>query len=421
MHWFDYQDGRLYAEEVPLERIARKVGTPFYCYSYRTLKRHYQVFEEAFQKVPHLVCFSVKSNSSLAVLKVFLREGAGLDVVSGGELFRALKAGADPGKIVFSGVGKTAREMNEALSAGILLFNVESEQELRALNDIAGKMAIRARVALRVNPDIDPKTHPYISTGLKKNKFGIRIDQSLELYRLAVALGHIEPVGVHCHIGSQIVDFRPFVDSLARIKELVLRLRQESIPIRYLDLGGGLGITYDEEKPPLPQEYANALLEEAGDLDCTMILEPGRVLVGNAGILVSRVQVVKQGPAKTFVIMDAGMNDCIRPSLYGAYQAIRAVEQREGEHVPVDIVGPICESGDFLAKDRLLPPCRPGDLLAVMSTGAYGFTMASNYNSRPRAAEVLVRDDRFWVIRKREKYEDLVRGESVPKFLEEGR
>lgn len=421
MHWFDYQDGRLYAEEVPLERIARKVGTPFYCYSYRTLKRHYQVFEEAFQKVPHLVCFSVKSNSSLAVLKVFLREGAGLDVVSGGELFRALKAGADPGKIVFSGVGKTAREMNEALSAGILLFNVESEQELRALNDIAGKMAIRARVALRVNPDIDPKTHPYISTGLKKNKFGIRIDQSLELYRLAVALGHIEPVGVHCHIGSQIVDFRPFVDSLARIKELVLRLRQESIPIRYLDLGGGLGITYDEEKPPLPQEYANALLEEAGDLDCTMILEPGRVLVGNAGILVSRVQVVKQGPAKTFVIMDAGMNDCIRPSLYGAYQAIRAVEQREGEQVPVDIVGPICESGDFLAKDRLLPPCRPGDLLAVMSTGAYGFTMASNYNSRPRAAEVLVRDDRFWVIRKREKYEDLVRGESVPKFLEEGR
>jgi len=420
MHWFEYKEGRLHAEEVPLEKIARKVGTPFYCYSYRTLKRHYQVFEEAFRKVPHVVCFSVKSNSSLAVLKVFLREGAGLDVVSGGELFRALKAGADPKKIVFSGVGKTAREMNEALSAGILLFNVESEQELRALNDIAGKMALKAPVALRVNPDIDANTHPYISTGLKKNKFGIQIDRSVELYRLAASLGHIEPVGVHCHIGSQIVDFRPFVEALARVKDLVVRLRQESIPIRYLDLGGGLGITYNEETPPHPGEYAAALLEEAGDLECTFVLEPGRVLVGNAGILVSRVQVVKSGPSKTFAVMDAGMNDCIRPSLYGAYQAVWPVEPREGEKAPVDIVGPICESGDFLAKDRLLAPCEPGDLLAVMSTGAYGFTMASNYNSRPRAAEVLVRDDRFWVIRKREKYEDLIRGESIPEFLEEG-
>jgi len=418
MHWFEYKNGKLWAEEVPLEEIARQVDTPFYCYSYRTLKRHYQVFEGAFHKVSRLVCFSVKSNSSLAVLKVFLNEGSGMDVVSGGELYRALKAGAEPKKIVFSGVGKTPREMGDALAAGILLFNVESEQELRTLSSVAGRAGLKAPVALRVNPDIDPNTHPYISTGLKKNKFGIRIEESLQMYRLARTLGHLEPLGVHCHIGSQIVDAKPFVDALARIRDLVTRLREDSFAIRYLDLGGGLGITYDEEKPPQPDEYASALVAEAGDLDCTFILEPGRVLVGNAGVLVSRVQYVKTGPAKTFVIMDAGMNDCIRPSLYGAYQAIWPVKQGDaGQGVPVDIVGPICESGDFLAKDRLLPTLEPGDLLAVMSTGAYGFTMSSNYNSRPRAAEVLVKDDRFWVVRKREQYEDLIRGEIIPDFL----
>jgi diaminopimelate decarboxylase len=372
------------------------------------------VFDAPFRDVRHLVCFSVKANSNLAVLNLFLDKGAGLDVVSGGELYRALKAGADPKKVVFSGVGKGVREMKEALAAGILLFNVESEQELFALDRIAGGLGLRAPVALRVNPDIDPGTHPYISTGLKKNKFGIRIEEAMRTYRLARSLDHVDPVGVHCHIGSQITESSPFVDSLRRVKELVGRLRQEAFSIEYLDLGGGLGITYRDETPPHPRDYAEALLREAGDLDCTLILEPGRVLVGNAGVLVSRVQYVKSGSEKTFVIQDAGMNDCIRPSLYGAYQAVLPVVEREGADIPVDVVGPICESGDFLAKDRLLPPLAPGDLLALMSAGAYGFTMASNYNSRPRAAEVLVRGDRYRVVRKRETYEDLIRGESVP-------
>jgi len=420
MHWFEYKDGKLFAEEVSLDTIAREVGTPFYCYSHRTLKQHYQVFDQSFKDVSHLVCFSVKSNSSMSLLKVFLNEGAGMDVVSGGELFRVLKAGADPKKIVYAGVGKTAAELKEALSAGILLFNVEGDQELQALERVAGEMGVRAPVAIRVNPDIDPQTHEYIATGLKKSKFGIQIEKSLETYGLARSLKNIDPVGVHCHIGSQIEKSSPFVDALSRVKELVRTLREDSFSIEYLDLGGGLGITYEEEKPPHPSEYATALIREAGDLGCTFILEPGRVLVGNAGVLVSRVQYVKRGATKTFVIMDAGMNDCLRPSLYGAYQAIWPVEKTEREEIPVDIVGPICESGDFLAKDRRLPAFEPGDLLAVMSAGAYGFTMASNYNSRPRPAEVLVKDDRYWVVRERECYDDLVHGESIPEFLEGG-
>jgi len=417
MHSFEYRDGRLLAEDVPLEQIAQEVGTPFYCYSYETLRRHYEAFDRPFRNARHLVCFSVKSNSNLAVLKVFLREGAGLDVVSGGELHRALLAGADPRKIVYSGVGKQAREMKEALAAGILLFNVESEQELRALDRIAGGMDRKAPVALRVNPDIDPQTHPYISTGLKKNKFGIQIDKALETYHLARSLDHVEPVGVHCHIGSQITEAQPFVDSLARVKDLVVRLRRDGFAIEYLDLGGGLGITYANEEPPHPSDYADALIREAGDLGCTFVLEPGRVLVGNAGILVSRVQYVKSGPAKTFVIQDAGMNDCIRPSLYNAYQAVWPVVQKDGPEVTVDIVGPICESGDFLARDRSLPAFEAGDLMALMSAGAYGFTMASNYNSRPRPPEVLVKGARYWVVRERETYEDLVRGESIPDWM----
>jgi len=415
MHSFEYRNGRLMAENVPLEQIAEEVGTPFYCYSHQTLKRHYEAFDDPFRSVRHLVCFSVKSNSNLAVLQLFLQEGAGLDVVSGGELYRALKAGADPKKVVYSGVGKGVREMKEALSAGILLFNVESEQELQALDRIAGGMGVRAPVALRVNPDIDPKTHPYISTGLKKNKFGIQFEKALDAYRLARSLDHIDPVGVHCHIGSQITEAGPFVDSLSRVKELVRCLREEAFSIEYLDLGGGLGITYEDEMPPHPRDYAEALIREAGDLDCTFILEPGRVLVGNAGVLVSRVQYVKAGAERTFVIQDAGMNDCIRPSLYGAYQAVQPVVQKEeAGGGAVDIVGPICETGDFLAKDRVLPPLEPGDLLALMSAGAYGFTMSSNYNSRLRVPEVLVKGDRYRVVRRRETYEDLVRGETIP-------
>lgn len=417
MHAFEYHDGKLHGEQVPLDRIALEVGTPFYCYSYATLERHFKVFEDPFRKVPHLVCFSMKANSNLAVLRVFVNLGGGLDVVSGGELYRALKAGCDPKKIVFSGVGKTVKEMEEALEAGILLFNVESEQELKRLDAAAARAGRKAPVALRVNPDIDPKTHPYISTGLKKNKFGIRIEDSFEIYRLARSLKHVDPVGVHCHIGSQLLEVRPFVDALRRVKDLVKMLRAHSIPIRYLDLGGGLGITYHEEKPPEPAEYARALVEEAADLGCTLILEPGRVLVGNAGILVTQVQYIKRGPEKTFVVVDSAMNDCIRPSLYGAYQAIWPVQKRETEEVQADVVGPICESGDFLARDRLIPSVEPGDLLAVMSTGAYGFSMSSNYNSRPRVAEVLVKGDRYWVVRRRERYEDLVRGEKIPEFL----
>ena len=417
MHHFAYRDGRLFAEEIPLEKIAQEVGTPFYCYSQATLERHFQAFEASLCSVPHLVCFSVKSNSNLAVLNVFLNQGAGLDVVSGGELYRALKAGADPKKIVFAGVGKTVREMEEALRAGILLFNVESEQELLALDRVAGLGRMKAPVALRINPDINPQTHPYISTGLKQNKFGIPFDRSVDVYRQAKALKYVDPVGVHCHIGSQILEIQPFVDTLGRIKELVEKLRGESIAVKYLDLGGGLGITYEDEVAPPPSEYVEALLRELGDLDCALIFEPGRVLVGNAGIMVTRVLYIKSGPEKSFIVVDAGMNDCIRPSLYGAFQAVWPVLQREGEKISGDVVGPVCESGDFLAKDRLLPPLEPGDLIAVMSAGAYGFTMASNYNSRPRAAEVLVKGTEQWVVRDRETYEDIVRGESVPEAL----
>jgi diaminopimelate decarboxylase len=417
MHHFAYRDGRLFAEEISLEQIAQDVGTPFYCYTYATLERHYHAFEAPLTSVPHLICFSVKSNSNLAVLKVFLNQGAGLDVVSGGELYRALKAGADPRTIVFAGVGKTSRELEEALKAGILLFNVESQQELVALDRVAGRIGVKAPVGLRVNPDINPQTHPYISTGLKKNKFGIQIGQSVEVYRQAKRLEHVDPVGVHCHIGSQILEVQPFVDTLSRVKDLVRRLREESVSIEYIDLGGGLGITYETEAPPPPREYAEALTRELGDLGCTLIFEPGRVLVGNAGIMVTRVLYVKRGPEKTFVVVDAGMNDCIRPSLYGAYQAVWPVVNRPGEEISGDVVGPICESGDFLARDRRLPPLEPGDLVALMSAGAYGFTMASNYNSRPRSAEVLVRGKECWVVKERETYEDLIKGESIPEFL----
>lgn len=417
MHYFEYKHGRLFAESIDIRRIAEDVGTPFYLYSYATLRRHYQVFDTAFSKVDHLVCFSVKSNSNLAILRTFISLGSGMDVVSGGELFRALKAGADPSKIVFSGVGKTPQEMRYGLENRILLFNVESEQELYNLNQVSGELGLVAPVALRVNPDIDPQTHPYISTGLKKNKFGIQIEQSIEVYKKARALPNVDPVGVHCHIGSQLVEIAPFVDTLQRVVELIRTLRSMDIEIRYLDFGGGLGITYEEESPPHPNEYAEALVKEAAGTGCVFILEPGRVLVGNAGILVTRVQYIKRSSSKTFIIVDAAMNDCIRPSLYGSYQAIWPVTKRSGEPFRADVVGPICESGDFLAKDRLVASVEPGDLIAVMSTGAYGFSMSSNYNSRPRVAEVLVHGDTYSVIRSRETYEDLVRGESIPGFL----
>ena len=423
MNHFEYRNGEMFAEAVPLERIAREVGTPAYVYSLATLKRHFRVFDQAFAKVAHIVCFSVKANSNLALLRAFAKQGSGFDIVSGGELFRALKAGGDPKKIVFSGVGKKKDEIEYALDAGILMFNVESDEELTALNEIAGGIGKKAPISLRVNPDVDPQTHPYISTGMKKAKFGVDIKKSLETYRKAVALKHIDVVGVDCHIGSQLTSLTPFVDALAKVREYLDRvlageMKKEGAEIRYLDLGGGLGINYHDETPPLPEEYAKAIIQGLEGLDVTLILEPGRVIVGNAGLLLTEVQYVKETDTKTFVIVDGGMNALIRPALYGSYQAIQPVVESKAEKVVADVVGPICESGDFFAKDREVARPRRGDLLAVMSAGAYGFTMASNYNSHPKPPEVLVDGDKYYVVRKRESFDDLINGEVIPASLQ---
>jgi len=423
MNHFEYRNGEMFAEGVALERIAREVGTPAYVYSLATLKRHFKVFDQAFSKVRHIVCFSVKANSNLALLRAFAKEGSGFDIVSGGELFRALKVGADPTKIVFSGVGKKREEIEYALNSGILMFNVESEQELLALNDIASSMGKRAPISLRVNPDVDPQTHPYISTGMKKAKFGVDIKKSLETYRKAVSLRNVEVVGVDCHIGSQLTSITPFVDALAKVREYLDRvlageMKKEGAQIRYLDLGGGLGINYHDETPPSPDEYAKAIVEGLEGLDVTLILEPGRVIVGNAGILLTEVQYIKETDSKNFVIVDGGMNDLIRPALYGSYQAIQPVVENRAQKIVADVVGPICESGDFFAKDREIPRPQRGDLLAIMSAGAYGFTMASNYNSHPKPPEVLVDGEKYYVIRRRESFDDLINGETIPPLLQ---
>ncbi|HHI97542.1 MAG TPA: diaminopimelate decarboxylase [Thermodesulfatator atlanticus] len=417
MHHFQYRENELYAEEVPVRRIARKVGTPFYLYSAATLRRHYRVFDQAFKTLPHLVCYAVKANSNLAVLRLLAREGAGADIVSGGELFRALKAGIPAEKIVFSGVGKTAREIRLALKAGILMFNVESLEELKSIARIARKMKKKAPIAIRVNPDVNPKTHPYISTGLKENKFGLDVETAFKAYQLAKEDPYLEIVGIDCHIGSQLTQLSPFVEALRRIKAFLKRLATVGISVRYLDLGGGLGIVYGEEEPPPPEKYAQALIEELNGLSVTLILEPGRVLVGNAGILVTKVLYYKETPAKKFLIVDAGMNDLLRPAFYQAYHEIIPVLKKERPSIVADVVGPICETGDFLARERELPLVKPGELLAVMSAGAYGFVMASNYNSRPRPAEVMVNGEEFYVVRRRETYAKLVAGEKIPPFL----
>ncbi len=417
MHHFNYQSGELYCENVPVRRIAAQVGTPFYLYSTATLEHHFRVFEAAFHGFPHIVCFAVKANANLAILRLFARLGAGADIVSGGELHRALAAGVDPGRIVYSGVGKRPDEIRAALKAGILSFNLESSQEMEEINRIAGRLQKKAPVSLRINPDIDARTHPYISTGLKKNKFGINLEQALADYRRAQELPNLEVVGVACHIGSQITEVAPFVEALERLKELIRRLQEQGIGIRYLDLGGGLGIQYDQEEPPHPREYGSELLKHLQELEVTLILEPGRVLVGNAGILVTKVLYTKESEAKHFIIVDAGMNDLARPSLYGSYHGVCPVVQQPRPLVTASLVGPICESGDFLAKDREMLAFQPGELVAVMSAGAYGFSMSSNYNARPRVAEILVQDDEFYVIRKRETYRQLTWGESIPEFL----
>jgi len=417
MNYFQYQNRALFCEEVSVERIAQEAGTPFYLYSHRTLLQHFRVFTAAFAEVPHIVCFAVKACSNTAILRIFAREGGGVDLVSGGELYRALLAGVDPSRMVYSGVGKRDDEIDFALRSGILMFNVESTQELETIDARAGVLGLRAGIGLRVNPDVDPETHPHISTGLKENKFGIDVEASLLAYRHAARLRHVDIRGLSCHIGSQVTKVAPFIDALARLKDLIRRLREEGIAIRYLDLGGGLGIIYDQETPPHPSEYARAIMDASNDLDCTFLFEPGRVIVGNAGILVTRVLYTKENAGKRFAIVDAGMNDLIRPSMYGSFHQIQPVIQREREEITTDVVGPICESGDFLAKGRQMPAVERGELLAVMSAGAYGFSMSSNYNSRPRVPEILVRDDLWHVIRKRESHEDLVRGEEIPDFL----
>jgi diaminopimelate decarboxylase len=414
MHDFDYKDGRLCCGDVALADIAQAVGTPFYCYSLPTLRRHIQAFEEPLVGVEHQTCFAMKANANLAILSVMARHGLGADVVSGGELFLALRAGIPAEKVVYSGVGKTTAEIDMALSAGIMMFNIESGEELEVINARAGVMGKKAPIAIRVNPDVDPRTHPYISTGMQKNKFGIAIEASLEHYLKAMAMPHVEIVGIDCHIGSQLTEVEPFIDAVERLKVLIERLKAKGILFRYLDLGGGLGITYANEEPPHPSAYAKAILQAVGGLGLKLVFEPGRVIVGNTGVLVTRVQYRKQTPKKTFIIVDAGMNDLIRPALYDAWHDIKPVELSSRETEQVDVVGPICESSDFLAKDRSLPAFRRGDLLAVMSAGAYGFTMSSTYNARPRPAEVMVDESRYFVVTKRQSYEDLVSGQHVP-------
>jgi diaminopimelate decarboxylase len=417
MNYFEHRDNELFCEEVSVEAIAKEVGTPFYLYSSRTLRRHFKAFADAFAEIPHIICFAVKSNSNISILKSFANDGGGADIVSGGELYRALQAGVEPARIVYSGVGKRDDEIDYALKAGILMFNIESFQELQVIDERAGRLGLKAGVGIRVNPDVNPETHPHISTGLKENKFGISVEGSLQAYRHAATLKNIDIKGVSCHIGSQITKILPFIDALDRLKSIVRTLRAEGIDIRYLDLGGGLGIPYNQEKPPLPAEYARAIIDAAGDLGCTFVFEPGRVLVGNAGILVTKVLYTKENEGKKFFVVDAGMNDLIRPSLYGSYHRLEPVNVSLREEVTADIVGPICETGDFLARGRQMPAMERGDLLAVMSAGAYGFTMSSNYNSRPRIPEVLVHDDAWDVVRKRETCEDLVKNEKVADFL----
>lgn len=410
---FEYHNGRLHAEEVLLSRVADEFGTPTYVYSRDALERAYLDYAQALEGRDALVCYAVKANSNLAVLNVLARLGAGFDIVSAGELERVLRAGGDPAKVVFSGVGKQPAEIRRALDVGIFCFNIESDAELDRVNAVAAEMGVKAPVSFRVNPDVDAGTHPYISTGLKENKFGIGIDTAAEVYRRAAAMDNVEVVGMDCHIGSQLTEISPFLDALDRLLQLLDTLADESIQIHHLDLGGGLGVCYTDEQPPAPQEYIAAVLERLGERELKLIFEPGRSIAANAGVMLTRVEFLKQNGDKNFAIIDGAMNDLIRPSLYSAYQEIIPVELREeGETKAWDLVGPVCETGDFLGKDRQLN-LQPGDLLAVCSAGAYGFVMASNYNTRPRPAEVMVDDNQAYLVRERETLNDLMRGEQL--------
>jgi len=402
MDYFEYRQQALYAEDVPVRQIAEQHGTPCYIYSRATLERHWHAFDRALAGHPHLVCYAVKANSNLAVLNVLARLGSGFDIVSVGELERVLAAGGQADKIVFSGVAKRRDEIARALEVGIHCFNVESEPELYRINEVAASMNRQAPISLRVNPDVDAKTHPYISTGLKENKFGVAIDDAKRIYHIAAQLSHISIRGIDCHIGSQLTTIQPFVDALQRVLALLDQLAKDGIAINHIDIGGGLGIRYRDETPPLPDEYARALAQVLQGRNYTILMEPGRAIVGNAGILVCRVEHLKHHGDRHFAIVDAAMNDLMRPALYSAWQEIIPVEPRsDGEAYVYDIVGPICETGDFLGKQRELN-LKEADYLAIRSAGAYGFSMSSNYNSRGRAAEVMVDKDRAYVVRERE-------------------
>jgi diaminopimelate decarboxylase len=413
MDHFNYRDDVLHAEDVPLADIAARFGTPCYVYSRATLERHWRAFDRAFRDHPHLICFAVKANSNLAVLNLLARLGSGFDIVSMGELERVLAAGGDPAKVIFSGVGKREDEIRFALEVGIRCFNVESESELVRLDRVAGELGVLAPVSLRVNPDVDANTHPYIATGLKENKFGIDIHAAEAVYVQAAALPNLRVTGIDCHIGSQLTDLAPFIDALTRVLALAERLAEIGIPIAHLDLGGGLGIRYMEEHPPEPAAYAAALSYLLGDRPYEIILEPGRAIAGNAGVLLTRVEYIKHNGRRRFAIVDAAMNDLLRPALYQANQEIVPVlRDADAESARYDLVGPVCETGDFLGKNRLLA-LKEGDLVAVRGSGAYGFTMSSNYNSRPRAPEILVDRDRVHLVRERETIPSLFAGESV--------
>ena len=413
MDYFNYKDGQLFAEDVPVESIASEFGTPCYVYSRATFERHYNAYDKALGDHPHLVCYAVKANSNLAVLNVLAKLGSGFDIVSIGELERVIAAGGDPTKCVFSGVGKQAHEMRRALDVGVHCFNVESEAELHRLNGVAGEMNKLAPVSLRVNPDVDAGTHPYISTGLKENKFGIDILRAPEVYALANELPHLDIKGVDCHIGSQLTEVAPFLDALDRVLALIDQLKEQGIELKHLDIGGGLGVRYDQETPPEPSEYATAVMEKLKGRDLALIMEPGRSIAANAGIMLTRVEFLKPTEEHNFAIIDGAMNDLLRPALYSAWQEIiPAVPRETGEKKTYDLVGPVCETGDFLGKNRELN-LEPGDLLAVRSAGAYGFAMSSNYNSRNRPAEVMVDGEAFHLVRRRETIEDQIALESL--------
>lgn len=413
MNHFERKDGELRAEKIPLEDLARAYGTPLYVYSSATLRRHWRVLDRSLSGLRHLVCYAVKANGNLGILDLFARLGAGFDIVSGGELYRVLKAGGDPRKVVFSGVGKTDEEIAFALSQRVKCVNVESGPELARVSVIARRLGVAAPVALRVNPDVDPRTHPYIATGLKKSKFGVSLPDARRLYRVAATDPAIRIRGVACHIGSQITTVAPFLDAIARVRALARDLERSGIQVRHLDIGGGLGIQYRDEDPPHPDEYGAAVKRAMRGFRGEVILEPGRVLVGNAGVLLARVLHVKRSGRKVFAVVDAAMNDLVRPSLYGAHHDIEPCSAAPRPPGTVDVVGPVCESSDFLAQRRKMPVPEAGDLLCVRSAGAYGFSMSSNYNARPRAAEVLVAGDTAHLVRKREAWPDLVRGEKA--------